>query len=96
MTFYPDGRETFDNVQAIYSYPGGGTLVFSSIIGNHKMSEPLEESTDTVVDYWSSHLNDAASESVVDATHLDILRDDAAIEELRRLLYLHAGLKYRR
>jgi predicted dehydrogenase len=36
VTFYPDGRETFDNVQAIYSYPGGGTLVFSSIIGNHK------------------------------------------------------------
>jgi predicted dehydrogenase len=36
ITFYRDGRETFDNVQAIYSYPGGGTLVFSSIIGNHK------------------------------------------------------------
>jgi predicted dehydrogenase len=36
ITFYPDGRETLDNVQAIYSYPGGGTLVFSSIIGNHK------------------------------------------------------------
>ena len=36
ITFYPDGRETFDNVQAIYSYPSGGTLVFSSIIGNHK------------------------------------------------------------
>jgi predicted dehydrogenase len=36
ITFYPDGRETFDNVQAIYRYPGGGTLVFSSIIGNHK------------------------------------------------------------
>jgi predicted dehydrogenase len=36
VTFYKDGRETFDNVQAIYSYPSGGTLVFSSIIGNHK------------------------------------------------------------
>lgn len=36
ITFYPDGRETFDNVQAIFTYPSGGTLVFSSIIGNHK------------------------------------------------------------
>ncbi len=36
ITFYNDGRETLDNVQAIYSYPSGGTLVFSSIIGNHK------------------------------------------------------------
>ena len=36
VTFYPDGRETFDDVQAIYRYPSGGTLVFSSIIGNHK------------------------------------------------------------
>jgi predicted dehydrogenase len=36
ITFYKDGRETLDNVQAIYSYPSGGTLVFSSIIGNHK------------------------------------------------------------
>jgi predicted dehydrogenase len=36
ITFYDDGRETLDNVQAIYSYPSGGTLVFSSIIGNHK------------------------------------------------------------
>jgi len=69
---------------------------YHSIIGNHKGTEPLEESTDTVVDYWSAHLEDAASETVVDATHLNILRDDVAIEELRRLLYLHAGLKYDR
>jgi predicted dehydrogenase len=37
ITFYPDGRETFDNVQAVFTYPGGGTHVFSSIIGNHKV-----------------------------------------------------------
>jgi predicted dehydrogenase len=37
VTFYPDGRETFDNVQAVFTYPGGGTHVFSSIIGNHKV-----------------------------------------------------------
>jgi predicted dehydrogenase len=37
ISFYHDGRETFDNVQAVFKYPGGGTLVFSSLIGNHKM-----------------------------------------------------------
>jgi predicted dehydrogenase len=37
ITFYHDGRETFDNVQAVFSYPGGGTHVFSSIIGNHNV-----------------------------------------------------------
>jgi len=37
VRFYPDGRETFDNVQAVFTYPGGGTHVFSSIIGNHKV-----------------------------------------------------------
>lgn len=37
ITFYDDGRETFDNVQTIFTYPNGGTLVFSSLIGNHKV-----------------------------------------------------------
>jgi predicted dehydrogenase len=35
IAFYNDGRETYDNVQAVFTYPGGGTHVFSSIIGNH-------------------------------------------------------------
>jgi predicted dehydrogenase len=37
VTFYHDGRETFDNVQAVFTYPSGGTHVFSSIIGNHNV-----------------------------------------------------------
>ena len=37
VTFYHDGRETYDDVQAVFTYPGGGTHVFSSIIGNHKV-----------------------------------------------------------
>jgi predicted dehydrogenase len=41
ITFYHDGRETFDNVQAVFSYPGGGTHVFSSIIGNHNVGYQL-------------------------------------------------------
>jgi len=41
ITFYNDGRETFDNVQAVFKYPGGGTHVFSSIIGNHNVGYQL-------------------------------------------------------
>ena len=37
VTFYHDGRDVFDNVQAIFTYPSGGTFVFSSLIGNHKV-----------------------------------------------------------
>lgn len=36
IRFYHDGRETFDHVQAVFSYPSGGTLVFSSLLGNHR------------------------------------------------------------
>ena len=41
ITFYRDGRETFDNVQALYTYSGGRRLFFSSIIGNHRMGFQL-------------------------------------------------------
>jgi predicted dehydrogenase len=41
VTFYDDGRETYDDVQAIFTYPGGGTHVFSSIIGNQKVGYQL-------------------------------------------------------
>ncbi len=36
IDFYPDGREVYDNVQAVFDYPSGGTMFFSSLIGNHK------------------------------------------------------------
>ena len=41
IDFYSDGREVFDNVQAVFDYPAGGTLVFSSMIGNHKTGYQL-------------------------------------------------------
>ena len=36
IDFYQDGRETYDNVQAVYTYPSGAKFLFSSLIGNHK------------------------------------------------------------
>jgi predicted dehydrogenase len=41
IEFYNDGRETYDHVQAIFKYPSGGTLVFSSLLGNHRMGYQL-------------------------------------------------------
>jgi predicted dehydrogenase len=37
IDFWKDGRETNDNVQAIFRYPGGRTFVFSSLLENHKV-----------------------------------------------------------
>jgi predicted dehydrogenase len=34
IDYYKDGRETNDNVEAIFRYPSGGSLVFSSITTN--------------------------------------------------------------
>lgn len=42
IAFYDDGRETFDNVQALYTYPGGRRLFFSSIIGNARLGFQLQ------------------------------------------------------
>ena len=66
-------------------------VVIHSVIGNHKMKQPLEDSSDTVVPYWSSHLAAARSEAIVDSTHTKICENDDAIEEVRRILYQHIG-----
>jgi predicted dehydrogenase len=34
IDYWKDGRETYDNVQAIFEYPGGQKLVFTSILSN--------------------------------------------------------------
>jgi len=66
-----------------------------SVIGNHNDKEPLAESSDLLVPYWSSHLDITSSEKIVRASHTTITHNADAIEELRRILYLHAGISYR-
>ncbi len=34
---FKDGRQTYDNVQALFTYPSGGTLFFSSVLSNRRM-----------------------------------------------------------
>jgi hypothetical protein len=78
----------------ILAQPVRPGVTYHSIIGNAGMTVPLAESTDKVVPYWSSHLDGAVSELVIDSTHF-ITHQPAAIEEVRRILYLHAGLPYK-
>ena len=41
IDFWRDGREVEDNVQAVFRYPGGRTLVFSALTQNHKVGNQV-------------------------------------------------------
>jgi pimeloyl-ACP methyl ester carboxylesterase len=58
-----------------------------SIIADRGKSGPLEQSSDGVVPYRSSHIEDAASEKIVHCGH-GALRDADTIAEIRRILKL--------
>ena len=61
-----------------------------SIIGQEDPVLPIEQGSDGIVPYTSSHLNWAASELVVPGDH--VCQDTPeTIRELRRILYLHLG-----
>ncbi len=79
---------------AVVDQPVGPRVVYHSIIGQKNPDEPVAEGSDGTVAYWSSHLDGAASEKIVFAKHTPMVGDPATIEELRRILYLHAGLPY--
>ncbi len=61
-----------------------------SIIGDRGRSGPLEASSDGVVPYWSSHLADADSETLVPAGHGLIDHPDT-LAEIKRILRLAPG-----
>ena len=62
-------------------------------MGQVNQRKPVSEGTDTLVPYWSSHLDGAASEKIVDASHTGVTHHPDAIAEVRHLLYLHIGRK---
>jgi len=57
-----------------------------------KGSGPAEEGDDGVVDYKSAHIDGAESELVVRSGH-SAQATPETIEEVRRILYLHAGIR---
>ena len=63
---------------------------FHSIIGVAGQSNAaLEKTSDTVVPYWSSHLNAALSEKIVPYPHETLFKEPEAIDEIARILRLH-------
>ena len=77
-------------VVAMDSSPHKKDLVQHSVIGDRGKGD-TPDSSDGVVEYWSSHLEGAASELIVPAGHQSY-KHPFAIAELRRVLYLHAGI----
>ena len=63
---------------------------YNSIIGNRGKPGPLADSTDGVVPYWSSHLDEAQSECIVPGPH-GSCQLPQTIAELDRILRLHPG-----
>lgn len=80
-------------VKAINTYPIREDIPYHSIVGDRgKGNTP--DSSDGVVAYWSSHLDGAVSEKVVPSNH-SAHQNPEGIEEVRRILHLHADLPYR-
>ena len=65
----------------------GYSPTLHSIIGDRGREGPIGESSDGVVEYWSSHLDEAATETIVPAGHA-MLSKPEVIEETEKLLRL--------
>ena len=63
---------------------------FHSIIGDNTGQGRGQGSTDGVVDYWSSHVDGAQSEVVINSDH-SVHTKPMAIQELARILQQHTA-----
>jgi hypothetical protein len=89
------GRGELDSVHALSprqptlrilaDLPNSHPVIEHSIIANQGDPGPLEESSDGVVEYWSSHLDRAVSEKVVPAGHYAMDHPETVAEILRIL-----------
>lgn len=78
-------------IAALDASPYRSGVVYHSIIGDRGRGD-TPNSSDGVVEYWSSHQEGAASELIVPSDH-GSYKDPAAVEEMKRILYEHAGLR---
>jgi len=78
-------------ITALEASPIRPGVSYHSIIGDRGKGDS-PESSDGVVEYWSSHLEGAASERIVPTNH-SCLDDPATIAETIRILREHAGLR---
>lgn len=78
-------------VAAMDASPYKRGVIYHSVMGDRGKGD-TPNSSDGVVEYWSSHQKGAASELIVPTDH-GSYKHPKAIEELRRILYLHAGIR---
>ena len=72
-------------IRVLAKLPISRNVTYYSIIGRENADGPLEESSDGIVPYWSSHLEGAASEKVIVSGH-SVQETPEAIIELRKIL----------
>ncbi len=73
-------------VKAVADLPMSPSVRYHSIIARAKADGPLEQTSDGLVPYWSSHLPGAESEKVIVSGH-SVQEATPAIVELRRILH---------
>ena len=78
-------------VLAMDMSPYKSGVIYHSVMGDQGKGD-TPNSSDGVVDYWSSHQEGAASELIVPTGH-GSYKHPKAIEELHRVLCLHAGIR---
>ena len=66
-------------------------VIYHSVIGDRGKGD-TPNSSDGVVEYWSSHQQGAASELIVPTDHSSY-KHPKAVEDLRRILRQHAGIR---
>jgi hypothetical protein len=76
-------------VQAINKIPVVPGVPYHSVIGDRGRGD-TPDSSDGVVAYWSSHLDEAVSEKIVPSGH-NAQQNPEGIEEVRRILLHHLG-----
>jgi pimeloyl-ACP methyl ester carboxylesterase len=90
----PSSIETLETngkiLLALLAMKPSNQVIFHSIIGSLRPG-PRESSTDGVVPFSSSHIDNAATELVVRSDH-GVQKDPAAIQEVRRILLEHIGI----
>ncbi|MCF0254477.1 MAG: hypothetical protein HUK26_09110, partial [Duodenibacillus sp.] len=80
-------------IQELAKLPISPAVAYHSIIGKEKAADPLEDSSDGIVPYWSAHLEGAADETVIHSGH-SVQETPQAILKIRSILREHlAGVK---
>lgn len=96
-TFVPNGIDTLNPMSPLLKAMNGAPIQtrYHSITGvAGKPKSTLEKTSDTVVPYWSSHLDGALSEKIVSYPHTAMFVQPEATDEIKRILRLHlANLK---